>query len=48
MRLEGWHVLVFLALLVAVVVVIAVVLLVGLLLRNTGKKDNGQGPGTFR
>ncbi|MCP1411757.1 hypothetical protein [Paenarthrobacter sp. A20] len=48
MRLEGWHVLVILGLLVAVVVAIAVILIVGLVMRTLASRNDDQDPGAFR
>lgn len=49
MRLEGWHVMVFLAMLVVAVVVVAVTLLVRWTLRLARRKngENGSGPATL-
>lgn len=45
MRLEGWHVMVFLAMLAVVaIVVVAVTLLVRWTLRWARRKSNGSGP----
>ncbi|MDR6988666.1 nitrogen fixation protein FixH [Paenarthrobacter nitroguajacolicus] len=48
MRLEGWHVLVILGLLVAVIVAIAVILVVGLVMRTVARRNDDEDPGTFR
>lgn len=48
MRLEGWHAMLFMAmLLVVAVVVVAVTLLVRWTLRRAWRKDNGTGPASL-